>query len=154
LTIVLALLVTTTVFWCAGNGPYRSVCNEIHTYQSLSKYFHNVWAVFVGVSVPQPPTNSSLRVLYFLYVSFCFAVSTVFQAFFASSPVETKYEKKLETLDELLNSDVVYGYHSGINYAQDTISDPEFVKFVEHKELKKDCSNFQKNVERMIKKRH
>jgi len=95
LTIGLVLLLTTTVFWCASNGPYRSVCNETHTFQSLSNCFHNVWAVFVGVSVPQQPTSSGLRVFFFLYVCFCFAISTVFQAFFVSFLVEPKYEKML-----------------------------------------------------------
>ena len=102
LTIGLVLLLTTAVFWCAGNGPYRSVCNETHTYQSLANCFHNAWAVFVAVSVPQQPTSSSLRAFFFLYVCFCFAISTVFQAFFVSYLVEPTYEKEIETLDELV----------------------------------------------------
>ena len=153
LTIGLVLLLTTAVFWCAGNGPYRSVCNETHTYQSLSNCFHNVWAVFVGVSVSQQPTNSSLRVFFFLYVCFCFAISTVFQAFFVSYLVEPKYGKKLETLEELLDSDVVYGYHPVLYMIQDSLSYPEFVKFQEYKKLKVDCSDIRKCVERMITKR-
>jgi len=153
LTIGLVLLLTTAVFWCASNGPYRSVCNETHTYQSLSNCFHSVWAVFVGVPVPQQPTISSLRNLFFLYVCFCFSISTVFQAFFVSYLVEPKYEKKLETLEDLLYSDVVYGYHPVINYFLDTLSCPEGVKFFEHKELKEDCSDVRTCVERMVTKR-
>jgi len=153
LTMGLVLLLTTGVFWCAGNGPYRSVCNETHTYQSLSTCFHNAWAVFMGVSLPQQPTSSILRVFFILYICFCFAVSTVFQAFFVSYLVEVKYEKKLDTLEELLDSDVVYGYYATVNYAQDTISHPEFVKFLQHKKLKEDCSDVRKCIERMITKR-
>jgi len=153
LTMGLVLLLTTAVFWCAGNGPYRSVCNETHTYRSLSNCFHNAWAIFVGVSVPQRPTNSSLRVFFFLYVCFCFVISTVFQSFFVSYLVETKYEEKLETLEELLDSDVVYGYHPAINAIQNTLSYSEFVKFLEYKKLKEDCSDVRKCVERMITKR-
>jgi len=82
LTIGLVILLTTAVFWCAGNGHYLSVCNATHTYQSLSSCFQNTWAVFLAVSVPQQPTTSSLRDFFFLYVCFCFAISTVFQAFF------------------------------------------------------------------------
>ena len=85
----LVLLLTTAVFWCAGNVPYPSVCNETHTYRSLSHCFHNAWAVFVGVSVPQQPTTSSLRVFFFMYVCFCFVVSVIFQAFFVYYQVET-----------------------------------------------------------------
>jgi hypothetical protein len=67
--------------------------------------------------------------------------------------VEPKYGKKIEILDELLDSDVIYGYHPLINFFQDTASFPECVKFLEHKKLKEDCSDFRKCVERMITKR-
>jgi hypothetical protein len=107
----------------------------------------------MAVSVPQQPTNSTLRVFFFLYVCFCFAISTVFQAFFVSYLVEPKYEKKLETLDELLHSDVVYGTHPIVSFIQDTLSYPELVKFLEHKRLQEDCSDLRKCVERMITKR-
>jgi hypothetical protein len=59
----------------------------------------------------------------------------------------------LETLDELLDSDVVYGYHPIINYFQDTLEYPELVKFLERKRVKEDCSDVRKCVERMITKR-
>jgi len=153
LTMGLVLLLTAAVFWCAGNIPYRSVCNETHTYHSLSHCFHIAWAVLMAVPVPQQPTASSLRVFFFLYVSFCFAISTVFQAFFVSYLVEPKYEKKLETLDELLDSDLVFGNHPFLGFAKDTLPYPEFVEFLEHKRLKEDCSDIRKCVERMITKR-
>jgi hypothetical protein len=66
--------------------------------------------------------------------------------------VYPKYEKKLETFEQLLHSDVVYGYHPALNYIQDTISFPEFVKFLEYKEVKEDCSEVRKCVERLITK--
>jgi len=67
--------------------------------------------------------------------------------------VEPKYEKQLQTLDELLDSNVVHGYHPFVNYIQDTVSYPEFVKFFDHKKLREDCSDIRKCVERMITKR-
>jgi hypothetical protein len=67
--------------------------------------------------------------------------------------VEPNYEKQLETLDDLLHSDVVYGYQTFINSAQDTLSYPEFVKFLQDKTLKEDYSDTRKGVERMITKR-
>jgi len=41
-------------------------------------------------------------------------MSTVFQAFFTSYLVEPGYGKKLETFDDLLHSNVAYGYNDGI----------------------------------------
>jgi hypothetical protein len=105
------------------------------------------------VSVPQQPTTSSLRVFFFLYVCFCFAISTVFQAFFFSYLVEPKYEKRIETSDELLDSDVAYGYYPTLNFDLATVPYPELMMFIENKKLKEDCSDIQKCVERMITKR-
>jgi len=67
--------------------------------------------------------------------------------------VEQNYEKKLETFEDLLNSDVVYGYHPFISFFQDTLSYPEFVKFVDQKNFKEDFSDLRKCVERMITKK-
>jgi hypothetical protein len=128
LTMGLVLLPTTAVFWCAGNVPYRYVCNETHTHQSLSHCFNNAWDVFMAVSVPQQPTTSTLRVFFFLYVCFCFAVSTVFRAFFVSYLVESMYKKKLESLENLLDSDVVYGIHQIFSFVKGFANISEFVK--------------------------
>jgi len=140
----LVLLLTTGVFWCAGNGPYRS----------LASCFQNTWSVFVAVSVPQQPTNFNLRLFFFLYVCFCFAISTVFQAFFVSYLVEPKYEKKIETFDELLVSNIVYGDNPSVYYATQTVPYPEFTRLLEHKKHKEDCSDTRKCIERLITKRY
>jgi hypothetical protein len=89
----------------------------------------------VGVAVPQQPTTSTLRVFFFLYVCFCFVISTVFQAFFVSYLVEPMYEKKLETLYGLLYSDVVYDILPIVSFAQDALPYPELLKFLESKGL-------------------
>jgi hypothetical protein len=67
--------------------------------------------------------------------------------------VEPTYDKKLETLEELLDADVVYGYHPVLSFFQDTVDSPELVKFLELKTLKEDCGHLRKCVERMITKR-
>jgi len=153
LTIGLVLLLTAAVFWCAGNGHYRSVRNETHKYLSFSSCFQNAWSVLMAVSVPQQPTASNVRVFFLLYVCFCFAISTVFKAFFVSYLVEPKYEKKIETLDELLNSDLVYGFYPILRLVSSTVSYPELDTFFEHKEHKEEYSDVRKCVERMIIKR-
>jgi len=153
LAIGLVLLLTAALSWCAANGPFRSVGNETHIYQSLSDCFQNTWAVLMAVSVPQQPTTSSLRVMFFLYVCFCFAISTVFQAFFVSYLVEPIYEKRIETLDELLNSDIVYGYYPILHFLSSTVTYPKIDTFFDRKERKEDCSDVRKCIERMTTKR-
>jgi len=153
LKIGLVLLLTTAVFWCALNGHYGSVCNETHTYQSLSICFHNASAILLAVSVPMQPTNPSLRVFFLLYVCFCFAINTVFQAFFVYYLVEPKYGKKLETFDDLIDYNVVYGYHPTAHFAKGTVPYIEYDSFLEHKKLQEECSDVRICIQRMITKR-
>jgi hypothetical protein len=67
--------------------------------------------------------------------------------------VDPNYEKKLQTYEDLLDSDVVYGYHPVISYALDTISCSECAYYAEHMRLKEDCSDVRKCVKRIITKR-
>ena len=104
-------------------------------------------------SVPQQPKYYGLRFFFFLYVSFCFAISTVFQAFFVSYLVEPKYEKTIETLDELLLSEVFLGYNQAFLHTTDTVAYSEIVKFFDQKTQKEECTGNYSCVERMITKR-
>jgi len=136
LTMGLVLLLTTPVFWCAGNVQYRSMCNVTHISVTVP-LFPQCLAVFIGVAFPQQPTTSTLIVFFFLYVCFCFVISTVFREFFVFYLVDPKFEKKLETLDELLESDVVYGNYQLLGFGQVILSYLELVKFLEHGRLQR-----------------
>jgi hypothetical protein len=63
------------------------------------------------------------------------------------------YEKEIETLDDLLNSDVVLGYNSIINVGLGTAGSPEIIAFLDHKTQQEECSDVRKCVERLITKR-
>jgi len=152
LTMGLVLLLSTAVFWCVGIRTYRSVFREARTYRSLSHCFYNAWAVFMGVSVPQLPTTSNFRVFFLLYVCYCSAISTVFQAFFVSYLVGPEYDNKIETLDEFLNLDIIYVYDTGLDITFESVLYPELSKFNERKKLRSDCDDTTKCVERMITK--
>jgi hypothetical protein len=76
-------------------------------------------------------------------------MSTVFQAFFVSYLVEPEAGKEIKTFDELLKSDIAYGYHSGWDMMLHTMEYPEFSKFHERKKRRKDCHDIQKCVHQM-----
>jgi hypothetical protein len=57
----------------------------------------------------------------------------VLQTFFISYLAQQKNEKKLETLDELLHSDVVYGYKPALSLVQNNKTYTDFVKLLEQK---------------------
>jgi hypothetical protein len=70
-------------------------------YKTFHHCFYTVWAVFLGVSAPAMPTNYRLRALLFIFIWYCFAMNTVFQAFFISFLIQPGYEKKIQTPEEL-----------------------------------------------------
>jgi hypothetical protein len=67
------------------------------------------WAVLLGVSVPALPVSSGMRFPFIIYVWYCFAIRTIFQAFFTTYLVEPGYEATIETLDDVLRRGLKFG---------------------------------------------
>ncbi|KAJ9586053.1 hypothetical protein L9F63_020301 [Diploptera punctata] len=74
----------------------------------LAQCFSAAWAVLLGISVPQMPLSLGTRTLFITYVWYCFAISTVFQAYFTTYLVEPGYEARLETLDDVMRAGLKY----------------------------------------------
>ena len=113
LTMATVFLLTSILWWGLINSQH-SAWKDSRTFQTLSYCFYDTWAVLLGVSATNTPNTWKFRFIFLLYVCYCFAMSTVFQAFFTSYLVEPGYGKKLETFDDLLQSNVVYGYNGVI----------------------------------------
>jgi hypothetical protein len=63
--------------------------------------------------MPRPP---SLRSLFFAWVCFSLAFSTVFQAFLTSFLVDSGYKTPIQNMDELFVSGFKLAYHPGHSY--------------------------------------
>lgn len=87
---------------------------ESHAYTTPSTALYNVWAVVMGVSVTEMPRTSHLRVVIFPWIWYCFAVSTVFQAFFTSYLVDPGLQKQITSLEELVESGIEFGFRPEI----------------------------------------
>ena len=88
---------------------YHNV-TEIKDYRTVSGCAYNVQATAMGVSASQPSTTA-VRTLFFLWVSYCYIISTVFQMFFTSFLVNTGFGKQIENFEGLLSSGLEYGYN-------------------------------------------
>jgi hypothetical protein len=55
------------------------------------------------------PRTTKLRVLFFIFVCYSFAVNTIFQAIFTTFLVAPEYGKRITSFEELFNSDLIYG---------------------------------------------
>jgi hypothetical protein len=70
----------------------------------------NVLAVFLGVAVSIMPRAQSLRLLFFAWVCFSLAFSTVFQAFFILFLIDSGYKPQIQNMDELFESGIKLAY--------------------------------------------
>jgi hypothetical protein len=81
---------------------------EPDTFRHISDCFYAVWAVTLGVSVPQMPRNSTMRAMFLFLVCYCFAIGTLFQTIFTSILVNPGFGKQITTLEELNQSNLFH----------------------------------------------
>lgn len=146
LTMAIVFFLTTAIFWLTGNSSFSYHVQESSCYKTLSYCFYNVWAVLMGVSVTEMPRSCCLRALFFIFVCYCFAMNTLFQAFFVTFLVEPGYEKQIETLEELIDSGASVGLHPQTQTIVDATG------YEEHKKFKANitCSDYDACLARAI----
>jgi hypothetical protein len=149
-TLMTVHIMTTVTVWCMGNRHYSLQEEESPLYKTVSDSLHSVWAVSMGVSVAELPRTSRLRVFFLLFVWYCFAINTIFQAFFTTFLVEPGFHKQIATFDELLDSGVTYGSDESTEAALN------IMLYYEYKRIKSprlECSDHDACLERLITKR-
>jgi hypothetical protein len=118
LTLALAFMLTSATFWCLENKSQRSKPREscTNTSTSTSLPVYNAWAILMAVSVPQMPNTWTYRTIFLVYVCYAFAMVTVFQTFFVSYLVEPGYGKAITTLQEAVDSELIYAYNPVVDH--------------------------------------
>ena len=146
LTMATVFLLTSILWWGLANWRHSSL-KYSRTFQTLSYCLYNAWAVSMGVSATNTPNTWKFRFLFLLYVCYCFAMSTVFQAFFASYLVEPGYGKKFETFDDLLHSNLAYGYNDVTEVGMSSTSYRELWSFPHSR--RQDCNDIEECTRRI-----
>jgi hypothetical protein len=121
LTMATLLVLTAILWWDLANWRHSSL-KDSRTFQTLSYCLYNV-------SAKNTPNTWKFRFLFLVYLYYCFAMSTVFQAIFTSYLVEPGYGEKYETFDDLLHSSVAYGYNYAVEGAMTGTSYKEHQRF-------------------------
>jgi hypothetical protein len=103
--IVVVLFLVTVASCCLAKQS-----NDIRSYTTMSSALYNIWAVTVGVSVTGMPRSLRLKLLFVVFVLYCSAISTVFQTFLTTNLVDPGYENQLNSLDDILDSGIEFGY--------------------------------------------
>ncbi|KAJ9592343.1 hypothetical protein L9F63_001112 [Diploptera punctata] len=123
-----ALVIILTVIVTFFQSQFNKM-SEIGSYQSGVMCFYCMWAVILGVSVPNMPRTTSVRCLFLLFVWYAFVMNMLFQTFFTSYLVDPGIIDQVHTLEELIESDITMGYPkmADMYFFQDK-SDPILVK--------------------------
>ncbi|KAJ4431210.1 hypothetical protein ANN_19807 [Periplaneta americana] len=137
--VVVTLVFSSSVYTLKDSSANRMI---------LCRSFYDVWAIFMSVSIPKMPESTNRRMLFFIYVCYSFAISIIFQAYFVTFLVEPGYEKNLETFDELLSSNLKYGYIDSIEMAISTSDYRDHTKFPESRRV--DCSDVTNCMKRVM----
>jgi len=87
---------------------------KIKDYRTVCGCAYNAWATALGVSASQPSTTA-IRILFFLWICYCYFISTIFQTFFTSFLVNPGFETHIENFEDLLSSGFEYGYDMGVH---------------------------------------
>jgi hypothetical protein len=94
------------------------------------------------------PRSWKMRIFFLMYVCYCSAMSTVFQAFFVPYLVEPGYGEKIATFQELLDSSVNYGFNTAIEFVMATIEFSDHLKFPPTRRV--NCANLKSCLMRMM----
>jgi hypothetical protein len=99
------------VMWLRARRAKSYVVQESASYKTICNSIQNTWAVVLGMAATDMPRTNKLRPYFGLYVWYCFVMSTLFQTYFRSFLVDPGIKKRINTLEELYRSDLVYNYH-------------------------------------------
>jgi len=94
------------------------------------------------------PRSWKVRIFFLIYVCYCFAMSTVFQAFFVSYLVEPGYGEKTASFQELLDSNFNCGFIASVEFGMETMEFSDHLQFPLTRRV--DCSIPKTCVMRMI----
>ncbi|XP_069675577.1 uncharacterized protein [Periplaneta americana] len=83
---------------------------ESQIYNTVVENILNAWAVILGVSVSVQPRSDALRTFFLAWILYSFAINTIFQAFLTSYLVDPGYEDYIDSLEDLLMSNMKYGF--------------------------------------------
>ena len=145
--IAVVFILTVLVFWRSANVPYRHmVVTESQTYREIHRCLYIVWALSLGVSVPEKPRTLKLRVFFSLFLCYCFVVGTLFQATFISFLVNPGYHAAISSFDELVETGLPYGKIENLEMFM------RLVNYYEHDRLTsyRDCSDHLKCLQRLF----
>jgi hypothetical protein len=122
--IIVVAIVVALLLWLMGH-----IAKEA-SYSALAKSLSHVWAVILGISVPEQPRASRLRLLFLFWVIYCLHMNAVYLSFLTSFLINPGFERQVRNVQELVRSNLDYGYHAGFDRYFNDSTDQILVKIL------------------------
>jgi len=85
--------------------------SEVEVYRNVTSTSMSVWAVMLGATAAALPRTAPVRVTLLSWLFFSLAINAVFQSFLTAFLTEPGYERPIENIDQMLDSEIKYGYY-------------------------------------------
>ncbi|KAJ9592180.1 hypothetical protein L9F63_001296 [Diploptera punctata] len=101
---------------------------ETAVFMSVSGCSLSLWAVILGVSAPELPRTSTIRVFFLLFIWYSFVINTIFQTFFTSYLVNPGTIPRIQNFQQMLDSGIEIGFDPFLDYHFQGSSDQRFIE--------------------------
>lgn len=110
--IIMAFILFVASILMASMGAHfkRNNFPEFSIFTNVTACLFALWAVTLGVSSPELPRTTKVRLFFILFVWYSLAINTVFQTYFTSFIVQPGIKHSIENLEELLKSGIEFGF--------------------------------------------
>ena len=130
--ILLSLVMWQVVKW-SKKFSQNSIENQAYT--DLIKCLINFWAIILEESASNnPPHVMSIRIVFFSWVLYTWAMNTVYQTFLTTFLIDPGLQHQISTEEEVLSSGISYGTETSVVSQYRVLSGNPYNKLV-------DCSN-------------
>ncbi|KAJ9588536.1 hypothetical protein L9F63_018099 [Diploptera punctata] len=117
LGLLMAYLIVGIIIWQVVkiNNSFNTEPIENQAYTSLQKCLLNFWAIILEESASNnPPHIGVIRAIFMVWVLYCYAVNTVYQAYLTTFLINPGLQPQVTTEDELVHSGMKLGLEDGI----------------------------------------
>jgi hypothetical protein len=108
LLVLIVYFICSFIFWSLAkvNGAVK----EHVTYTNALLCFLQTFSMILGEAVCVRPHTWYLRLFFILWVFYCLLINTAYQSSLISVLTDPRYEPSVDTVEELLNSGMSYGF--------------------------------------------
>ena len=108
LLVLIVYLIASVIFWSLAN-VHRSVKEHV-SYKNPVVCFLQTFSIVLGEAVFVRPYSWYLRLFFVVWVYYCLLINTAYQSSLISVLTHPRFEPPVDTLEELLDSQMPYGY--------------------------------------------